>query len=93
MPDRPTPDRPIGRDTPKGQTNNALIISLVLAGVVAVLILGGATFFNSDEKSARRKRDYRNTRSYRELINVGGRGWQLIPELLHWLPQSACGSR
>jgi flagellar basal body-associated protein FliL len=52
MPDRPTPDRPIGRDTPKGQTNNALIISLVLAGVVAVLILGGATFFNSDEKSA-----------------------------------------
>ena len=47
MPDRPTPDRPIGRDTPKGQTNNALII-----GVVAVLILGGATFFNSDEKSA-----------------------------------------
>ena len=43
------PERPVSRDTQKSQTD-PLTIGLVLAGVVAVLILAGATFFNSDEK-------------------------------------------
>ena len=49
MPDKPSRERPVGRDTQKSQTD-PLTIGLVLAGVVAVLILAGATFFNSDEK-------------------------------------------
>ena len=49
MPDKPSPERPVSRDTQKSQTD-PLTIGLVLAGVVAVLILAGATFFNSDEK-------------------------------------------
>ena len=50
MPDKPSPERPVSRDTQKSQSDSALTIGLVLAGVVAVLILAGATFFNSDEK-------------------------------------------
>ena len=49
MPDKPSRERPVSRDTQKSQTD-PLTIGLVLAGVVAVLILAGATFFNSDEK-------------------------------------------
>ena len=49
MPDKPNPERPVSRDPQKSQTD-PLTIGLVLAGVVAVLILAGATFFNSDEK-------------------------------------------
>ena len=49
MPDKPSTDGPVSRDTQKSQTD-PLTIGLVLAGVVAVLILAGATFFNSDEK-------------------------------------------
>ena len=36
----------------QNQTDNNLVTGLVLAGVVAFLILAGAMFFNSDEKSA-----------------------------------------
>jgi hypothetical protein len=46
MPDKPRPDRPVSK------TDNALMIGLVLTGVVAVLILVGATVFSSDQKSA-----------------------------------------
>jgi hypothetical protein len=46
MPDKPSPDRPVSK------TDNALMIGLVLTGVVAVLILVGATVFSSDKKSA-----------------------------------------
>ena len=48
----PNPDKPLSADTPKNPTDNNLVIGLVLAGVVAFLILAGAMFFNSDEKSA-----------------------------------------
>ena len=50
MPDKPSPERPVSRDTQKSQSDSALTIGLVLAGVVAFLVLAGATFFNSDEK-------------------------------------------
>ena len=49
MPDKPSPETPVSSDTQKSQSD-PLTIGLVLAGVVAVLILAGATFFNSDEK-------------------------------------------
>ena len=48
----PNPHKPLSADTPKNPTDNYLVIGLVLAGVVAFLILAGAMFFNSDEKSA-----------------------------------------
>ena len=48
----PNPHKPLSADTPKNPTDNNLVIGLVLAGVVAFLILAGAMFFNSDEKSA-----------------------------------------
>jgi hypothetical protein len=50
MPDKPSPERPVSSDTQKSQSDSALTIGLVLAGVVAFLVLAGATFFNSDEK-------------------------------------------
>ena len=50
MPDKPSPETPVSSDTQKSQSDSALTIGLVLAGVVAFLILAGATFFNSDEK-------------------------------------------
>ena len=50
MPDKPNPETPVSSDTQKGQSDSALTIGLVLAGVVAFLVLAGATFFNSDEK-------------------------------------------
>jgi hypothetical protein len=50
MPDKPSPETPVSSDTQKSQSDSALTIGLVLAGVVAFLVLAGATFFNSDEK-------------------------------------------
>ena len=50
MPDKPSPETPVSSDTQKSQTDSGLTIGLVLAGVVAFLVLAGATFFNSDEK-------------------------------------------
>ena len=52
MPDKPSPETPVSSDTQKSQSDRvtALTIGLVLAGVVAFLVLAGATFFNSDEK-------------------------------------------
>lgn len=42
------PDAP---NTQRGRTDNSLTIGLVLAGVVAVLILAGSSFFGSDQQS------------------------------------------
>ena len=50
MPDKPSPETPVSSDTQKSRSDSALTIGLVLAGVVAFLVLAGATFFNSDEK-------------------------------------------
>ena len=41
MPDKPSPERPVSRDTQKSQSDSALTIGLVLAGVVAFLVLAG----------------------------------------------------
>jgi hypothetical protein len=51
MPDRPiSPDRPASTGSREGQTNNSVLIGIALAAVIAVLLLFGSTFFNSDQK-------------------------------------------
>ena len=44
------PDAPISRDTGRRHSDITLTVSLVLAGVVAILILVGSIFYSSDQK-------------------------------------------
>jgi flagellar basal body-associated protein FliL len=46
------PDRPVTRVNPEARTDNSLLIGIVLAAVVAVLLLLGATMFRSSDESA-----------------------------------------
>ena len=51
MPDRPTsPDRAASTGSREGQTNNRVLAGIAFAAVIAVLLLFGSTFFNSDQK-------------------------------------------
>ena len=44
------PDAPISRDTGRRHSDITLTVSLVLAGVVAILILVGSVFFTPSQK-------------------------------------------
>jgi flagellar basal body-associated protein FliL len=46
------PDRPVARVNPEARTDNSILIGIVVAAAVALLVLLGATMFNSGDKSA-----------------------------------------
>jgi hypothetical protein len=46
------PDRPIARVNPEARTDDSVLIGIALAAVIALLLLFGATMFNSGDNGA-----------------------------------------
>jgi hypothetical protein len=81
------PDTPTSRAPGRRHSEITLTVSLVLAGVVAILILVGSVFFQSDQKGARSRRQLAIPKLLRlRLFDNDGR--QLRPATLvcEWCP-------